>query len=461
MAENKDGVRLTYQVLSETEKTAEVSGLENRYQMFDDGSLIIPGEANGYSVISVAANAFIYNREFQTVIIQEGIQSVGESAFSECEKLGTVRLPSTIRKLGSDSFSSEYIEKIVIAVADPEQIECSENTFDHFCHWEDWSTVDGRDYWDRMEDFWYNNTYEDAALFVPRGSADKYAGTSPWSLFHDIREFFEPDADVNGDGKTDISDIVTVANVISGTDTNEKADVNGDGKTDISDIVAVINIISAESAENPETNVDPAVKKGLCPDEHHPHAVDLGFGLLFSCCNVGASAPWECGGYYSWGETEEKADYGWDSYIHNTTYELLSDDIAGTDYDVAHVKWGDGWRMPTLQQFQLLADHCTCERIGLNGMAGLKFTGSNGNAVFLPLAGEQSNGGIYGEGTVGIYGEGTVGYYWTSTRMSDSMSDTGTDKQKADVFTLVKNASTRNMHFKINEGISVRPVRNL
>ena len=48
-----------------------------------------------------------------------------------------------------------------------------------------------------------------------------------------------------------------------------------------------------------------------CPDNHHPHMIDLGLpsGTKWACCNVGASRPEEYGGYYAWGETEEKDYY--------------------------------------------------------------------------------------------------------------------------------------------------------
>ena len=439
VAENNDGVKLTYRVLSEADKTAEVTGLDNKYYVFEDGCLIIPGEASGYCVVSVAMGSFSYNKEFHTAVISEGIQSVKTSAFAGCTNLKEVRLPSTITELGFESFFSSNIEKIVVHAANPEVINCDETAFDTKLYIDE----------DIFDWEWCNNTYEDATLFVPRGSAAKYAGIAPWSSFLHIQEFFEPNGDVNSDTDVDISDIVAVINVIAGTDSNEKADVNGDGTADISDIVAVINIISSESTETPDTHIDPAVKKGLCPDEHHPHSIDLGVGVLFSCCNVGASAPWEPGGYYSWGETQEKSDYSWDSYINNTTYEKLGDDIAGTDYDVAHVEWGSGWHMPSIQQFQLLSDHCACERIGLNGMPGLKFTGSNGNAVFLPASGRKFRGGISAESI--------VGYYWTSTRMSD----TETDMKKSNAFMLGKDASTRNMQLNICDGLSVRPITSV
>ena len=59
-------------------------------------------------------------------------------------------------------------------------------------------------------------------------------------------------------------------------------------------------------------------KKGetSCPDANHPHAIDLGLpsGTKWACCNVGASAPEQYGGYYAWGETHEKSVYNWDTY---------------------------------------------------------------------------------------------------------------------------------------------------
>ena len=97
-----------------------------------------------------------------------------------------------------------------------------------------------------------------------------------------------------------------------------------------------------------------------CPDGNHPHAINLGLpsGTLWACCNVGASMPEEYGGSYAWGETEEKSAYDWSTYIHydisNYTCNDIGSDISGTDYDVAHVKWGGSWHMPSLEQIKEL-----------------------------------------------------------------------------------------------------------
>lgn len=149
-----------------------------------------------------------------------------------------------------------------------------------------------------------------------------------------------------------------------------------------------------------------------CPDEHHPHPIDLGLpsGTKWACCNVDALTPDEYGGYYAWGETEEKINYDWDSYKYGRDWDdcdYIGDDIAGTEYDVATVKWGDPWRIPSSEMFQELMDNCTCEWTSLNDVNGYLFTGSNGGRIFLPAAG----GCLYDE----ILLDGKDGNYWAST----------------------------------------------
>ena len=70
-----------------------------------------------------------------------------------------------------------------------------------------------------------------------------------------------------------------------------------------------------------------------CPDDNHPHAIDLGLpsGTKWACCNVGATTPEENGGYYAWGETEEKELYDISTYIYGNIYDsasLIGDNIC-------------------------------------------------------------------------------------------------------------------------------------
>ena len=152
-----------------------------------------------------------------------------------------------------------------------------------------------------------------------------------------------------------------------------------------------------------------------CPDDHHPHLIDLGLpsGTKWACCNVGADKPEAYGGYYAWGETEEKSYYDWNTYIHCdgsfSTFHDLGSDIAGTQYDVAHVKWGGSWVMPSRDQNKELIENCNREWTTVNGVNGRKFTSkTNGGSIFLPAAGRRWIDDLN-------YG-GSDGYYWSSTQ---------------------------------------------
>ena len=137
-----------------------------------------------------------------------------------------------------------------------------------------------------------------------------------------------------------------------------------------------------------------------CPDDHHPHLIDLGLpsGTKWACCNIGASMPSDYGGKYAWGETEEKYDYsasnykfaqaskdGWltiDGVDYNFIY--IGESICGTSYDVANVKWGNSWRMPTVTEMEELVSQCLWELDIQDGSYVYKVTGPNEASIVLP-----------------------------------------------------------------------------
>lgn len=130
-----------------------------------------------------------------------------------------------------------------------------------------------------------------------------------------------------------------------------------------------------------------------CPDDQHPHAIDLGLpsGTHWACCNVGAAAPSEFGGYYAWGETSEKEDYSWDTYAHYSqqtgNYADLGSDICGTDLDPAHALWGGDWQMPSQEQCAELVAYCSSEWAKVGDVYGRFIMGRNGGCIFIPAAG--------------------------------------------------------------------------
>lgn len=212
------------------------------------------------------------------------------------------------------------------------------------------------------------------------------------------------EGDVNGDGNVNITDVVILVNRILSNDSYQtSSDANSDGKVDITDVVLVVNYIFNGNHTS-------------CPDSNHPHMIDLGLpsGTKWACCNVGAHSPEQYGGYYAWGEVNEKSVYNWETYQYGSSRDncvSLGSDIAGTQYDVAHVQWGGSWVMPSFDQIEELLNHCSSEWTTENGIYGRRFTGSNGGSIFLPAAGFRSNGDLYFAGW-------DCGY-WSSTQSPD------------------------------------------
>lgn len=176
--------------------------------------------------------------------------------------------------------------------------------------------------------------------------------------------------------------------------------------------------VSVTVSDNGTANVNISLKDlpkllTSCPDDNHPHMIDLGLpsGTKWACCNVGASKPEADGDYYAWGETTTKSDYSWKTYKHcdgtSDSCHNIGSSICGTQYDVAHVKWGGSWQMPTLDQIKELLDKCKSEWTTQNGFAGRRFIGPNGGCIFLPAVGYRDGSDLSLHGFWGSYWSGT------------------------------------------------------
>ncbi|MBR4402808.1 MAG: hypothetical protein IKT29_04700 [Flavobacteriales bacterium] len=149
--------------------------------------------------------------------------------------------------------------------------------------------------------------------------------------------------------------------------------------------------------------------------ELNGHAwVDLGLpsGTKWATCNVGAASTEHLGLYFRWGETISitKRSQG-------KSYELegTKTDIGGIKrYDAATALWGDGWQMPSKQDFEELMDNCTFEWTSLGRVKGCKVISKiNGNYIFLPATGlinSESYSGFYYPGKLHRWAQ-----YWCST----------------------------------------------
>ena len=179
-----------------------------------------------------------------------------------------------------------------------------------------------------------------------------------------------------------------------------------------------------------------------CPDDHHPHLIDLGLpsGTKWACCNVGASAPERYGSYFAWGETTEKSSYTEENYLDGKGIRYdIGTDIAGTQYDAATANWGSPWVMPNLEQMEELKNSCTSEWT----IDGRRFTGPNGASIFLPAAGYRW-GGYWSD-------HGSNGRYWSSSLNESRTNDAW--------YLYFSSGTVSTAGLERDYGRSVRPVR--
>lgn len=166
-------------------------------------------------------------------------------------------------------------------------------------------------------------------------------------------------------------------------------------------------------------------------------AVDLGLSVKWANANLGAKAHYESGDLYAWGEVEVKDKYDWTNYkwgyyraspanyiitkyypqngagcIWGGTGKLDGKTELDPEDDVARLKLGGKWRMPTRDdQRELNATlknpNYKWEWISVGGQYGANVTYLlNGNSVFFPAYRALSE-------------EDASGEYWTSTVAQD------------------------------------------
>ena len=202
--------------------------------------------------------------------------------------------------------------------------------------------------------------------------------------------------------------------------------------------------------------------------------VDLGLSVKWATCNVGADKPEDYGDYYAWGELEPKESYTWENYrFRNRGYDegtvrlskytsivytglydengiSIADDktLLEPEDDVARVKWGGNWRLPTDAEMNELIDSCTWTWTTLNGVNGCLVTsnrpGYTDRSIFLPATGK------YGFETSNK-SAGTWGHYWSNSVNKDQSS------YNAGVLAIGSGYAAVKITFRAH-GQSVRPV---
>ena len=307
---------------------------------------------------------------FKSIIIGDGVTSIGDYAFYDCHVGTTITIPESVTKIGYNAFSC-CEGKLVVNCNIPDPTKYSTGAFAHSYFTS--VTIGDKvasigdyafDYCEYLNSIYckattppaggynmFDNYYQGFKIYVPKDSVEAYKSAQYWSNYAD-------------------------------------------------------DIVSYDFERD---------------EIYDPRAVDLGLSVRWASYNVGANSPEEYGDYFAWGEISPKDDYTLQTYQYWTDYDgdgylgadecAEFDDISGNpQYDAATANWGSFWRMPTAEEIVELRDRCTWDWITLNGVNGMRVTGPNGNSIFLPAASYRS------EWSSSV---GSEGCYWVPTLFYD------------------------------------------
>ena len=154
---------------------------------------------------------------------------------------------------------------------------------------------------------------------------------------------------------------------------------------------------------------------------------------LWAKCNIGATSPEMTGHFFAWGETQTKdtftdKNYKWcvegsiskiNKYtVNEPCYVIDNKKVLELADDAANAIMGEGWKIPTENQFRELLNsrYCTAKWCKLNGVGGYLFTsvrkGYEGNSVFFPMSGMKD--------IDKIRFAKDYGYYWCNSLSTSS-----------------------------------------
>ena len=120
----------------------------------------------GNSVTRIGEYAFQSCTRLTSVTIPNSVTSIGYQAFSRCSGLTSITIPNSVTSIGNNAFEGADIPTVVSLIENPFAITGK--------------TSDSRTF--------SQNTFNNATLYVPKGTIDKYKATEGWKDFVFIEE---------------------------------------------------------------------------------------------------------------------------------------------------------------------------------------------------------------------------------------------------------------------------------
>lgn len=188
-------------------------------------SIIIPN-----SVTEIGYSAFEGCSSLSSVSIGNSVKTISAKAFSGCTSLNSVTIPSCVTRISYNAFETDLVT-VVSLIKNPFQIEGKSSSKKVFSL----------------------NTFNNATLYVPAGTIDKYKATMGWKDFL----FIEERSDIS-DNVTQIQakDIFIQSNgstiIVSGVEGNTLICIyDTDGK-----------LVGSAKASSETTNIDTTLRLG-------------------------------------------------------------------------------------------------------------------------------------------------------------------------------------------------------